>query len=91
LKIIPGFNQSKKITITTIQSQTCYIASMNLERNLANPDFEPTDAQLQELTRAAFAHVQTAHQESLDRLRLEIAQARVLALQRISHVLSEAF
>lgn len=63
---------------------------MNPERNLADPDFEPTDAQLQELTRSAFAHVQAAHDASLNRLRLEIAQARMLALQRISGVLSEA-
>jgi hypothetical protein len=59
------------------------------EHNLADPDFEPTDEQLQELMKSAFANVK-ADQASMDRLRLEIAQARVIAFERVSKMLAES-
>jgi hypothetical protein len=53
------------------------------EHNLADPDFEPTDEQLQELMKSAFANVK-ADQASMDRLRPEIAQARAIAFRCVS-------
>ncbi len=41
--------------------------------NLADPDFEPTDEQLTELSKRAFAGVKERHQAVLARLRAEIA------------------
>jgi hypothetical protein len=51
--------------------------------NLADPDFEPTDEQLIELSREAFAHVRGEHEASLRALRLRIADARREALSRL--------
>jgi hypothetical protein len=48
------------------------------EHNLADPDFEPTDEQLQELMKSAFANVKADHQASMDRLRLEELTNRAL-------------
>ena len=50
-------------------------------RNLASPDYEPSDADLVELMREAFAGVREANEESLRRLRERIAArgAEVLA------------
>jgi hypothetical protein len=56
------------------------------EHNLADPDFEPIDEQLQELMKSAFANVKAG----MDRLRLEIAQARVIAFERVSKMLAES-
>jgi hypothetical protein len=60
------------------------------EHNLADPDFEPTDEQLQELMKSAFANVKADHEASMDRLRLEIAQASAVALERISKMLANS-
>lgn len=49
-------------------------------RNLADPDFEPSDTELVELSTRAFAEVREAHARSLAKLRAEIAAARVKAL-----------
>lgn len=49
--------------------------------NLADPAFEPTDEQLHELSRRAFAGVAAAHAKSLERLRAQIAEARREALR----------
>jgi hypothetical protein len=52
--------------------------------NLADPAFEPTDAQLQELSARAFADVRAARERSLEQLRTEIARERekvLLALE----------
>jgi hypothetical protein len=49
-----------------------------VEHNLADPDFEPNEP-LQELMKSASANVK-ADQASMDRLRLEIVQARAVAL-----------
>lgn len=51
--------------------------------NLADPSFEPTDEQLQELSRRAFAGVAAAHANSLAKLRAEIAAARQEALRAL--------
>jgi hypothetical protein len=48
--------------------------------NLADPELEPTDAQLRELSSRAFAHVREAHERSLRDLRAEIERARAGAL-----------
>jgi hypothetical protein len=68
--------------------RTCSIEPTN-EHNLADPDFEPTDEQLQELMKSAFANVK-ADQASMERLRLEIAQARAIAFERVSKMLAES-
>jgi hypothetical protein len=49
--------------------------------NLADPDFEPTDEQLIELSKRAFADVKARHEAALAKLRAEIADrsARVLS------------
>jgi hypothetical protein len=69
--------------------RTCYIEPMN-EHNLADPDFEPTDEQLQELMKSAFANVKADHEAGMDRLRLEIEQASAVALERVSKLLAES-
>lgn len=51
--------------------------------NLADPDFEPSDAQLAELMQRAFAGVRPAHIEMQRKLREEIAVARTHALGRL--------
>ncbi len=50
--------------------------------NLADPDFEPTDEQLAELCRRAFAGVEQAHQKALDALREGIAREGEAARKR---------
>jgi hypothetical protein len=52
--------------------------------NLADPEFEPTDAQLVGLSQRAFAGVAEAHQAALRRLRGEIAEARAAVLARLA-------
>lgn len=42
--------------------------------NLADPSYEPTDEELQELSRSAFQNVAKQHEEALSRLRAEIAK-----------------
>jgi hypothetical protein len=49
---------------------------MSAPINLADPAFEPTDAQLQELSARAFAGVRAARERSLEQLRTEIARER---------------
>jgi hypothetical protein len=51
--------------------------------NLADPDVEPTDEELEELMRLAFADVKRSHDESLARLRAEIARLRDEALRAL--------
>jgi hypothetical protein len=54
--------------------------------NLADPDFEPSDAQLAELMRGAFAGVRPAQVEMERKLRAEIALARSGALRRLEEL-----
>lgn len=50
------------------------------EVNFADPDFEPTDEQLRQLSREAFADVEARQQDALARLRRDIAALRAEAL-----------
>jgi hypothetical protein len=52
-------------------------------RDLADPAFEPSDEELAELAKRAFAHVRQAHEDSLQKLRAEIAAARAAAMERL--------
>ncbi len=52
--------------------------------NLADPDFEPTDEQLIDLSKRAFANVARDHEVSLRRLYLEIEQQREITFNRFA-------
>jgi len=52
-------------------------------KRLADPAFEPTDEDLVGLAKRAFAHVREAQEDSLRKLRAEIAAARQAALERL--------
>jgi hypothetical protein len=56
---------------------------MSAPINLADPECEPSDAQLVELSTRAFAAVRLSQVERLQRLRAEIEVARTRALQRL--------
>jgi hypothetical protein len=56
---------------------------MDEGKRLADPDFEPTDDDLVGLSKRAFAHVPAAREESLRKMREEIAAARKSALERL--------
>lgn len=50
---------------------------------LSNPDFEPTDEELQELSRRAFAGVAERYAEALAKLEREIERGRQEVLARV--------
>ncbi|HEY0880704.1 MAG TPA: hypothetical protein VGD87_04190 [Archangium sp.] len=52
-------------------------------RNLADPAYEPTDDDLRELSRTAFAHLAQARRDADARLRDQIAVRRAEALSRL--------
>ncbi len=52
--------------------------------NLADPAFEPTDQQLVDLSKRAFADVGTQHRDSLAKLRSEIATLRAGVRRRLT-------
>jgi hypothetical protein len=52
-----------------------------LRTRLANPDYEPTDEELMELSRAAFAGVRERHQKALEALYEQIADLRKVSLE----------
>lgn len=52
--------------------------------NLADPEFEPTDAQLIGLSTRAFAGVREAHEQQLRELRAKIEAARTAALAALA-------
>jgi hypothetical protein len=52
-------------------------------KNLADPNFEPSDEQLFSLLRRAFAHVPEAEQRRKEKLREDIARERQIVLARI--------
>jgi len=56
--------------------------------NLADPEAEPSDAQLAGLSARAFAGVGRAHELALERLRSEIAAARQSVLVDLAERLS---
>jgi hypothetical protein len=64
---------------------------MSLEHgNLADPDYEPTDEELQELTHSAFADVAAKNAEALRKVHAGIAQLRAeLMLQFKASALKE--
>jgi hypothetical protein len=49
--------------------------------NLADPDFEPTDEQLQGLSKRAFANVGAKHDAVLAKLRAEIRARQSVAVK----------
>jgi hypothetical protein len=51
--------------------------------NLADPDFEPSDAQLQELMRRAFAHIPEQNERRLRLMRERIKLGRIELLKRL--------
>jgi hypothetical protein len=52
-------------------------------KNLADPNFEPSDEQLLSLVRRAFAPVPEAEQRRKEKLREDIARERQIVLARI--------
>lgn len=56
---------------------------MDEGKRLADPGFEPSDEDLQGISKRAFAHVREAREESLRRMREDIAAARESALERL--------
>ncbi len=59
---------------------------MNEYKNLADPDFEPTDAQLLELSRRAFAHIREENQMRLQKMRQRITTGRLELLKQLQGV-----
>ena len=53
--------------------------------NLADPDYEPSDEELQQLAHDAFADVPARHREAQQRLWDEIAILRAQALARLAN------
>lgn len=56
---------------------------MDWKINLADPDFEPSDEQLQELMRRAFAHLTEEDELRLRLMRERIALGRVELLKQL--------
>ena len=52
--------------------------------NLADPEFEPTDAQLIGLSTRAFAGVREEHERQLRQLRSTVEAARAVALSALA-------
>jgi hypothetical protein len=61
---------------------------MSERRNLADPAFEPTDADLMELSREAFAGVREARDRTLEELRAKIATLRAQVLRDLDERLA---
>ncbi len=59
------------------------MATMNGYKNLADPDFEPTDEQLLELSRRAFAHIREENELRLQKMRERIQKGRVELLRQL--------
>jgi predicted small metal-binding protein len=56
---------------------------MDEPKRLSDPAFEPTDEDLIGLSKRAFAHIRGAHQESLRKMREDIAAASKSSLDRL--------
>jgi hypothetical protein len=56
---------------------------METRINLADPNFEPTDEQLRQLSKSAFADVAQQTQMMLEKLRQDIKHERALVLERL--------
>jgi hypothetical protein len=57
---------------------------METEADFGDPEFEPSDEQLQALSSEAFAEVHVKNSEALERLRAEIAVLRARVLSGLS-------
>lgn len=57
---------------------------MDRQPNFGDPEFEPTDEQLQALSREAFAGVAERQRSAMARLRAEIETLRAEALARLA-------
>ncbi len=57
---------------------------MSDQINLADPDVEPTDAQLIGLSTRAFAGVTEAHEQALQRIRAKIVAERSIVLRDLT-------
>jgi hypothetical protein len=57
--------------------------SVETRINLADPDFEPTDKQLRQLSKSAFADVAEQNRIRLEKLRQDIKIERALVLERL--------
>jgi len=57
---------------------------MSHDVNLADPSFEPTDDDLRQLSREAFADVPAQQREALARLRREVTALRAEALAHLA-------
>ena len=60
-----------------------YDVGMARKPNFADPDFEPTDAELAELVHEAFADVADRNREALARLHQQVMQLRAAALAKL--------
>jgi hypothetical protein len=58
---------------------------MNEYKNLADPDFEPSDAQLLELSRRAFAHIREENAVSAQQMQERIAKKQLALFQKMTH------
>lgn len=58
--------------------------------NLADPEFEPSDEQLRDLSTRAFAGVREAHELALQKLRTDITAARGDALRSLDARIASA-
>ena len=56
-------------------------------RNLADPEYEPTDEELRELAHSAFADVASRNAEALRRVHAEIEKSRVELMKRLPALL----
>lgn len=58
--------------------------------NLADPEYEPTDEELRELSRRAFADVPARNQEALRRVHAEIARLRAELAPQVAKLRKES-
>jgi hypothetical protein len=63
---------------------------MLASKNLSDPEYEPSDEELRDLSRAAFAHLASARRESEAKLLDEIARLRAEALRRLHEQVASA-
>jgi hypothetical protein len=62
---------------------------VNRKVNLADPDFEPTDEELQRLAKEAFAEIVVTHQHVVEQRRARIQAASVEALRKVTEAYPE--
>ena len=72
------------------RSRTCSLENVSDTKNLSDPAFEPTDEDLIGLAKRAFAHIREAQEDSLRKVRADIAIARQAALERLHRRKPEA-